>query len=249
MIKVALCDGNNDSITYYAELITKIAQKNRISIELSCFNSAESMLFHHTDTNHVIDIIYIDVMQNRIATAKEIRAYNRDAQIIFLTDHADYVYEAFEMDAVQYLIKQDTTDEKFETVFLKTAEIAAKKHEDMFSFEFDGKTSLININEISYFEIWKRIVTVHYENEKTAKFYSSMEQLENKLSGKNFIRVHRSYLVNMPYITSLQHNNLLLKDGETIPVGITYIQSSKKAFADYIFRFHIYVSADTNGKK
>ena len=252
MLKIALCDDNRTTIKRYAELISQIAEKHQIKIELSYFYSGESLLFHCSEVPEHIDIIYLDIMMGKtdgMETARKLRDCDCKAQIVFLTSYEDYVYEAFDVNALQYLLKENTSPEKFELVFLKAAELASKKENELFTFEFDGKTSAIPVHQISYFEIWQRIVTVHYSDGKTAKFYDSMEHIENKLSGKDFVRSHRSYLVHLPYIVTFKQQSIQLKTGETVPVGVTYVQSLKRAFSDYISRFHIYNSKNINFKK
>ncbi len=243
MLKIVICDDNSNSIRKCADLISEIAEKNRLDIVISCLDSGESLLFHYGDKPEQIDILYLDILMDKIdgmETARKLRDCGCNAQIIFLTSCEDYVYDAFDVNAVQYLLKNDTSFEKFEQVFLRAAEMTSTKEEELFTFDFGGETGVIPVNQISYFEIWKRLVTVHYGNGKTAKFYGSMEQLEEKLRGKNFARAHRSYLVHLPYITMFRHQSLLLKTGEDVPVGGTYMQSLKRAFSNYIAHFHIY---------
>lgn len=243
MLKIVLCDDNSDFIRKCAEQISQIAKKNQFNIAISCLDSGESLLFHYADAPEQIDILYLDILMDKtdgMETARKLRDCGCNAQIIFFTSCEDYVYDAFDVNAVQYLLKDDTSFEKFEQVFLRAAEMASIKEEELFTFNFDGKTYVIPVNQISYFEIWKRLVTVHYGSGKTAKFYGSMEQLEEKLRGKDFARTHRSYLVHLPYIAMFRHQSLLLKTGEDVPVGGTYMQSLKRAFSNYIARFHIY---------
>lgn len=252
MLKIALCDDNDILIGHYARLINNIAKEHQINIELSCFNSGESLLFQYIDSPEEADIIYLDILMDKtdgMETARKLRDCNCKAQIIFLTSYEDYVFEAFEVNAVHYLLKEDTSTAKFEKVFLKAAELAAQKKQELFSFEFDGKTSVVPVHEISYFEIWKRLVTLHYGNGEKAKFYASMNQLENKLSGKNFVRSHRSFLVHLSYIAMFHSQGLLLKTGEIIPIGITYAQALKKSFSEYISRLHVYDTGFSDGEE
>ncbi len=249
MLKIALCDDNRGAIKRYADLIAQIAEKHQLKIELSYFYSGESLLFHYSEAPEQTDIIYLDILMGKtdgMETARRLRDCDCKAQIVFLTSYEDYVYEAFDVNALQYLLKENTSSEKFEEVFIKAAELAMKKDNELFTFEFDGKTSAVPVNQISYFEIWQRIVTVHYSDGKTAKFYDSMEHIENTLSGKDFVRSHRSYLVHLPYIVTFKQQTVQLKTGETVPVGVTYAQSLKRAFSDYISRFHIYSSKNSN---
>ncbi len=248
MIKVALCDDNHNSIEKYAQILLRVAEKNQIEIELFCFDSGESLLFHYSDAPEEVDIIYLDILMdktNGMETACKLRHSRCSAQIIFLTSCEEYVYEAFDVNAIHYLLKEDTSIDKFEEVFLKSAEAVSKKEDERFTFEFNGETGVISMEQISYFEIWKRLVTVHYGHGETAKFYATMEQLEEKLHENNFVRSHRSFLVHLPYIVKFQHQTLLLRTGEAVPIGVTYMQSLKKVFSDYITRLHIYKSGNS----
>ncbi|MBA4701736.1 MAG: response regulator transcription factor [Ruminococcus sp.] len=251
MLKIALCDDNPRAIKQYAELISQISKKHQINMEISCFDNGEILLFHYSDVLKETDIIYLDIMMGEtdgMETARRLRECGCKAQIVFLTSYEDYVYEAFDVNAVQYLLKENTSAERFEEVFLKVVELASKKEEELFTFEFDGRTSVIPIHQISHFEIWQRIVTVYYDNGKSAKFYSSMTQLEDKLLGKDFVRAHRSFLVHLPYIVTFRQQSILLKTGQSIPIGVTHAQSLKKAFSEYISRFHIYYGRNVDKK-
>jgi len=67
-----------------------------------------------------------------------------------------------------------------------------------------------------------------------------MEQIENQILHRGFVRIHRSYIVNMSYILQFEQNVLILKTGEKIPIGATYIKQMKQVFVNYISRtnFH-----------
>ncbi|PXX49226.1 LytTR family two component transcriptional regulator [Hungatella effluvii] len=252
MLKIVLCDDNRHSNKEYAELISEIAKKNQLEIVISCFESGESLLFHYSDTIDQIDILYLDIIMNEtngMETAQKLRDYGCKAQIIFLTSFEDYVYEAFDVNAVQYLLKDNTSYEKFELVFLKAVKLASIRTKELFTFEFDGETGVIPIDQISYFEIWQRLITIHYDNGKIAKFYDSIEHLEQRLRKNDFVRSHRSFLVHLPYIAMFGHQSLRLKTGEVVPVGGTYIQTLKRAFSDYIARFQVYGSESFRSKE
>lgn len=63
--------------------------------------------------------------------------------------------------------------------------------------------------------------------------------MEAQLPGKDFVRVHRSFLVHLPYIAKFQARRIILKDGTGIPVGVTYTHQMQQAFAEYMERSHI----------
>jgi len=243
MLRVALCDDQDSAITKYAELISWVAAKNQLEIELSCFHSGESLLFHYLDEPEQLDIVYLDIMMDHtdgMETARRLRECKCNAHIVFLTSCEEYVYEAFDVRATHYLLKEETGADKFEKVFLKAAELTCRKGEERFAFEFDGALSVIPMDQISHFEIWNKYITVHYGAGETAKFSATMEQLEERLAGKDFARTHRSFLVSLAYIATFQRQSLRLRNGVDIPIGITYMQSLKRTFSDYIARVNLY---------
>ncbi|MFT4006945.1 MAG: LytTR family DNA-binding domain-containing protein [Lacrimispora sp.] len=242
MLTVFLCDDNQEILDQYAQLIEKIAKKNKIEVTISAFNSGEELLFHLADSPNKADIIYLDILMNKLNgmdTAKKLRELECKSEIIFLTTSEDYVFDAYDISPVQYLLKAKVSAAKFEEVFLRAMTLARKKETDMFFCESGNIQKVVPIKDISYFEIWKRVVTVHYGIE-SFNFYSTMEQLEEQLLHKGFVRVHRSYIVNLPYISQFQHNTLFLKTGENIPVGATYMKQIRQAFLDYISRASIH---------
>jgi DNA-binding LytR/AlgR family response regulator len=81
------------------------------------------------------------------------------------------------------------------------------------------------------------VVTVYYDVKESFEFYGSMDQLMQQLKKKNFIRVHRSYMVNLQYIEKFQPHGLLLKTGEYIPIGVTYMKLVKQEFSNYLLQY------------
>ncbi len=243
MIKIFLCDDNREVLDQYARLIEVLAKKNGLEITISSFHSGEELLFQLDGSPNQADIIFLDILMgklNGMDTGKRLRELDCKSEIIFLTTSEDYVYEAYDISPVQYLLKTKTSIERFEEVFLRAVSLAKKKETDMFVCETGNSQKIVPILEISYFEIWKRVVTIHYSGAEMLKFYSSMEQLEEKLQKKGFVRIHRSYIVNLTYISRFQQNSLILKTGIELPIGITYMERVRNAFSDYISSSNIH---------
>ncbi|QHQ61519.1 response regulator [Anaerocolumna sedimenticola] len=243
MVTIFLCDDNKQTINKYDSLITYLAKKNRITFTLSTYESGEALLFHLADSPNLADIIYLDVLMgtlNGVDTAKRLRELGCDSQIIFLTTSEDYVFEAFDASPVQYLIKNSTSVERFEEILLRAISRAEGRKTEMFVYESGGVRKVIPMKEISYFEIWKRLVKVHTKNGESVEYYGTMEQLEKQMQDKDFLRVHRSYMVNLQYIGKFTRPSLILKTGEVIPIGVTYAKLVDQAFSEYISRLSIH---------
>lgn len=243
MVTIYLCDDNQQMRDKYSSLIYRFAYENRIAITLSIFESGEELMFHLYDDPNQVEIIYLDVLMgelNGMEAAKQLRQLGCKAEIIFITTCEDYVYEAFDTSPMQYLIKDSTSDERFEEIFLRAVSLTMEKNTKMFVCESSNVRKVIPIKDISYFEIWKRLIRVHDQGGEIFEYYGTMEQLEQQMVNKDFVRVHRSYMVNLQYIGKFQRSNLFLKTGDVIPIGVTYMKLVDRAFSDYISTHNIY---------
>jgi DNA-binding LytR/AlgR family response regulator len=242
MITIFLCDDNIKSLEKYSDLIVRTAQKNQIDIALSVFTNGESLLFHLSEDPDLPDIIYLDVVMdglNGIDTAKKLREFGSKAALIFLTTIEDYVFDAFDALPMQYLIKDETTEVRFEEVLLRAVGMVSNASEEQFVCKAGASRKIIPLKDISYFEIWQGVITVYYGRKEEFKYWMTMEDLENELREKSFVRTHRSYIVNLRYISNFQRRSLMLKTGESIPVGVTFEDRVKAAFAKYIVQNNV----------
>lgn len=243
MLTVYLCDDEQEYLDQYTEMLVNISKKNDIEITISCFRNGEELLFFLTESTNKADIIYLDILLgniNGLEVSKKLRQLDCKSEIIFLTTSEDFVFSAYDVAPVQYLLKYKTSLTRFEEVFLRAVDRVIKKEKEVFICELGNIKKIIPINQISHFEIWKRLVTAHYNKKDTFEFYSTMELLDKQLAEKGFVRTHRSYIVNLTYISQFQQNNLVLKTGDIIPIGITYAKQVNEVFSQYIDNASVY---------
>lgn len=236
MLTTFLCENNLDEQKKYTQAIEQVAQKHNLEISLHIFDDSKQLIFNTIDLPDLPDIIYINPQLpglGGIEAARYLRAHGTHAAIVFLGDTGDQVFEAFDVAPVNFLIKSRTTPLKFEQVFLKAVNEAAGKKDGLFVCETGGARRVIPLRDIMYFEIYKRVISVHVEDGETYTFYGAMEQLEKRLANRNFLRIHRSYLVGIPYIVLLEHQEITLRDGTKLPVGVTYAKPIREKLLFY----------------
>ncbi len=236
MINIYVCDNNISTKCGLASAIKDIASKNHLYININTFHSGEELL---SEDFELADIIYIDVTLvgklNGIETAKEIRKRGCCSEIIFIASSDEYVYEAYDIHPlpVQYLIKNRITDEEFESVFLRAFSLAQKKEREVFTIKTHNKRKTIPLRDISHFIMKKCMVSVFY-SEKEISFRSSMLYLQDQLSKRNFIRTHRSYIINLSYVSCIRQKSVVLTTGQEVPIGITYSKIFGQEFTRYL---------------
>ena len=126
-MQILFCDDDPQILAQYAGRVERLAQRHRIEIRTACFPSAESLLFALEDSPGDADILYLDVQMERMSgidAARRLREAGCRAQIIFLTQMREAVFESFDAAPLQYLVKGGFTCEKFEQTFLKAVRLA-----------------------------------------------------------------------------------------------------------------------------
>lgn len=234
MIPIVICDDNPIILERYKNKLSSFAKDYDYPVSFSCFLSGEQLLFHLEEEPNKAAVIILDVLMggiNGIETAKKLRSMGCHSEIIFLTSTEDFVFESFDSSPLHYLLKGAANeDEKLKDVFIKAIQISLRKETEMFFCEHGAHKKKIPLYSISYFEVYGRVVIVHYL-EGSFEFYSSIDAVEAELKDKKFIRCHRSFLVNLPYINDIQKTEILLTTGDKIPLGTTYAKKVKLAFS------------------
>jgi len=229
-MKVVICDDNRIEREKNVGIIKTLAQKYDIEVAIAQYSSGEQLLFEYDEPNNYIDILFLDINMlkvNGIEAAKRLREYNCTGEIVFLTHSEQHMLQAFDVKALNYIIKSDNNFERFESVFLQAVEAAGEKEKEYIRITGVGEARNIAINSIKYFEIIRKIVIVHYNREEF-EFISTLEKLEKLLFSKGFVRVHRSFLVSAAYVESYSYEQLKMTDGSLIPVGRKYYQGLKE---------------------
>lgn len=241
MILVYLCDDCQEILYSYQSLLESIAAKYSLPIHIKTFLSGEELLFHFEDAHEEPAVIYLDIMMNGtdgMQTARKLRLYGCQSELIFLTSNPEYVFESFDVAPQNYIVKNAVSQKKFEAIFLKSIATADKKSKEMFLCENGSILKKIPVCSIYYFEVANRITTVYYD-QSSFSFYSSLEAVIEKLETTSFIRIHRSYLVHLPCISQLDRSSLLMTNGQTLPIGVTYSKKVKEHISNY---FKLYQS-------
>ncbi|CCV64399.1 Two-component system response regulator, receiver domain [Alteracholeplasma palmae J233] len=237
MISVALCDDEKIFLDHYEEKISFLAKKHHTLFEVIRFESGEALLFFLEDHPEKFNIIYLDILMkkiNGIDTAKRIKEINPNISIVFLTSTESFVFDSFEASPTNYLIK-NKDDKKFEAIFINFIENFETSMTQT-QFIYQSRTQNINLpfNKIIYFEIFKRIIIIHTTDLGNIEFYGSLNSLEEKLQGQFFVRTHRSFLVNLQYVSKITSQDVYLKTHKTLPSSRHYYNDAREILSNYL---------------
>ena len=177
------------------------------------------------------DIVFLDIQMegmNGIEAARNLREKNanlgvEDTVLVFITGIKDYVFDAFDLYAFQYLLKP-IDERKFAEVLEKAVREAAKKKERRVLF-IKSRNFTLDQSEILYIESRAKKVEIHTVRQ-TIEIYAAMDELEGQL-GDEFYRCHRAYIVNMDCITEYDSESITLTNGDRV-----YL--TKKKYGEFV---------------
>jgi DNA-binding LytR/AlgR family response regulator len=177
----------------------------------------------YLDEEHV-DIIFLDVQMPEMSGMDFINSLEKDIDIILITSEQKYAVEAFEKKVTDYLVKPIDYSrflqaaQKAQTNIEATRTNTVKRRE--FYVRTDAKIVRISYEKILYVEALADYVIIQTDAKKHIVHFT-MKGIVNRLPGNEFIRTHRSYIVNLDKIEALEDNSLLIGE-KYIPIGASY---------------------------
>ena len=238
-MNVAFCDNNIVVCHEHKEHIFEIAKKNSLKVSLLEYSSGNELLKKYKETSCKMDLLYIDVhlqdIEGDIVTS-ELRNLGYTNDIVFHTASTEIYHfkRAFANDALDYIIKNDTSDEEFEKIFLKAVQKFKEREKDYITLSFAGETINIMIEDIYYFEYKNHKIIVHYGNKQTFVFWDTLRRMENKLDFHGFLRIHNGYLANMNNIQAIKRGEVVMKNGDRLAVNKRNTTKIKSEYYEYM---------------
>jgi len=238
-MRIGICDDDQAFLellsSYCRECLSYV--DDDMKTEVACLSSGEEILESYR-RNKPFDILFLDLRMkplNGFETARRIRMLDNRVIIIFVTSLAQYVLKSFEYKPFWYLVKPVTL-KNFKDVFMKAvAELLTdRRSEYAFSTKSEGLVKL-NISDIMYLESRSRRIRLRTVD-GVYFFYGAISDEEKKLSRYDFIRIHKSYLVNPLYVRRISRRWLTLKNGETLPVSERRYKEIFDVYTDYLAR-------------
>ena len=174
---------------------------------------------------HKVDILFLDIQMPEMTGLELLKTLRNPPLVIFTTAYPNYALESYEIDAADYLLKPVSFD-RFAKAVNKAEErlrgtLAEGETPDYIFVKADGKLVRINIEEICYVEGLKDYVIIHTMQSKVVT-HNTMKNIEALLlSDDNFIRIHRSYIINLRFVKEIEGNSFRVKD-QLLTIGTTF---------------------------
>ncbi len=173
-----------------------------------------------------VDLLFLDIQMPSMSGIDFYKSLNQETMVIFTTAHSQFALEGFNLNAIDYLLKPFSI-QRFQQAVAKANDFYNYTHQtDKIQNQYlfiraDYKLMKISISDILFIEGLNDYVKIHVHNQKTIITRMTMKTIQEKLPSKEFIRVHRSYIVPFSRIESIRNKTIFLS-GKEIPVGGIY---------------------------
>ncbi len=238
MIKVLAIDDEPLALKQLAAYLKKVPFFELVDSSQSALD-AMSIL-----SEKEVDAIFIDINMPDLNGLDFVRSLNHPPMVVFTTAYQEYAIDGYKVDAIDYLLKPfgmgdilraaDKVKRQYD--LLHTASLSPTDEDDAMFLKTEYKVVRILAHDILYVEGMSEYLRIHLSNSKPMSIESpsslpepkpivvlfSMKKMEERLTDKDFMRIHKSYIINLHHIVEIQKNRVVLDDGKEIPIGESY---------------------------
>lgn len=231
MIKCLIIDDEPLALQQLEGYIKKIPY---LELAASCQSVSEALGIIKTDS---IDAVFTDINMpdmNGLDFVRAIHDTGENPLIVFTTAYSEYAVESFTVDAVDYLLKpfgQEDVERVAAKLFKiyeqsNVAAVSSVDEDDTLFLKTEHKIVRIDIKDIRYIEGMSEYLKIHLEGHpKPLIVLLSMKKLEERLPTPIFMRIHRSYIINLKKIREVNKNRVILDADTYLPIGDLYRQT------------------------
>ncbi len=234
MLRVLICDDEAIMIDMMRSIVENILSEKGIKSKIYAFSDARQISNPILASSDIalLDVDFENTSYNGMDIARRLRSLRKDAIIIFVTNFIEYAPAGYEVQAFRYVLKKNLHSE------LKSYFLLALDHlnKETLKIQINGEIIDIPLDNILYLEVQQHSVTVVTKTNskdsvgKRYDFHASLTELEQRLEPAGFLRIHKSYLVNMKHLKRFQCREALMDDGTILRVGEKSYAEKKKVY-------------------
>lgn len=236
MLQIAVCDDNIDELSNIVQLINQYRISNNYSFDFAVFPNGFELV-SALEKGKRFDIYCMDIIMpgfNGIDVAKEIRDFDKTAQILFFTSSPEFALESYSVKAINYVLKPISKEKLFFTFDEILERIKADNSEDAFIVKSNEGIQKILISNLVFVEVIGRNVLYHLRSGKVIECIEPFSSVCNNLMKYGcFLKPHRSYLVNMQYVDTIENHQITLQTLSSVPIAQSKAKEMKMQYLNY----------------
>ncbi|MGI6585279.1 MAG: LytR/AlgR family response regulator transcription factor [Lutisporaceae bacterium] len=236
MLQIAVCDDNMDELSNIVQLMNQYRVSKHLDCEFANFQNGFELIAI-LEKGKRFDIYCLDIIMpgfTGIEVAKEIRNFDKTAPILFFTSSPEFALESYSVKAINYILKPISKEKLFFTFDDILERIKAEKKEAAIVVKSNEGIQRILISNLVFAEVIGRNVLYHLLSGKVVECTESFSSAcDNLLKYGQFIKTHRSYIVNMQYIDTISNHQVTLQTLSRIPISQGKAREIKERYLAY----------------
>jgi DNA-binding LytR/AlgR family response regulator len=230
-MNIAICDDQKECNAKLSRLLKNFFRRREINFTITEFICGAELVKNFSPG--MFDFIFLDVQMPSFGgdeTAKQIRAKDLSVDIIFVTNMKDQPLMGYNYNAKGFLFKEVSQEQIDELMSRLVGEMSRREDIGVYpvKLKFDNGTALLQLSRVKYFESRDKDICATTETE-TFEFREKLSNLEKNLCEKGFIRINRSFLLNISYVFKDFGDYLVLKTGENFSISRSCKDSVRRA--------------------
>lgn len=227
---IGICDDESKWHKAVSASCSSYLDKKGINYEISSYIKGEDLI---REKEKILDVLFLDVEMDSmdgLAVMKEVEKMPNIHNIIFVSSHPEAVWDSFGYKTKGFVtkpFKDEDIEEKLEGIYSKKINDALLEFTDYNGIVYIRKSDIVLVKSDSNYAT---IITEDSEKIVTC----TLKECEKKLNGLPFLRIHRSYIVNLDYAKNMTSSEVSLKNGEILTIGRSYRNQVKKDYQFYL---------------
>ena len=218
MINIAVVEDNEQDAAQLCAFIDEYAEKNGLAVKVSRFSDAVSFL---DGTRGAFDLIFMDILMpgmDGMRAAQRLRASDRWAKLIFVTNMAQFAVKGYSVDALDFMVKP-VVYRDFEMKMRKAVGLIRAEEGQQVAICSGASFLKVPAREITYVEISGHNLCYHMADGQTVRAVGTLSKVEEQLKACRFLRCNSCYLVNPRSIASVDGYEIKLYDGDVLQIS------------------------------
>ena len=231
-MRIAICDDNADFADNLRFLVEKGLTALHVGPVISVYNDGAVFLADRPEC----DVVFLDIDMPAVNGFDIDEQINRvgEALIVFVTMHDELVYSSIKFQPFRFIRKSHLADELSEVLDALNRTICKRSAGQKFEFQTKTGSVFLDVGSIEYIEIYGHWLHVCVDGGEDLECYGSLSELEKQLAPFDFIRTHKSYLVNCKYIYAIEKGQIILDDKTEILLSRYRTGEVRDKFRSYI---------------
>lgn len=233
-IRVAVCDDQATDLQRIDQVIHKITKELEVdeSFDISLFTDGKCL--YESNSKNPFDLLFLDIEMpgcSGLELARRLCVSNSKVMLIFVSRHESWVFDTYEFMPL-WFVRKSTLERDMKKVLMKYLQLTSRTDVTYKIKQGFGYKDIL-IKDILYIECSGHQLMLRTVRGEKYQMYGSLQPIEGDLQKYNFVRVHRSYLVNQAYIIDVEKTDVRLAGDRAVPVAKDRRKQIKEAMDVY----------------